>query len=135
MSQVEFLWVVTSCCVVLGYQRFRVSFRWGVKRSGREADHSPPSSAEVNEWSYTSTPPIRLHGVVLSQKKRHRDNFTLPFNNVSEVHAWRQRGPLKRRHPATTLHGVTTQKNSNLHGRENLKSLKVRPCSFSDLSL
>jgi hypothetical protein len=28
----------------------------GVKRPGREADHSPPSSAEVNECSYTSTP-------------------------------------------------------------------------------
>jgi hypothetical protein len=28
---------------------------------------SPPSSAEVkNAWSYTATPPIRLHGVVLS---------------------------------------------------------------------
>jgi hypothetical protein len=40
----------------------------GVKRPGREADHSPPSSAEVkNAWSYTSTPPIRLHGVVLSK--------------------------------------------------------------------
>jgi hypothetical protein len=39
----------------------------GVKRPWREADHSPPSSAEVkNAWSYTSTPPIRLHGVVLS---------------------------------------------------------------------
>jgi hypothetical protein len=39
----------------------------GVKRLGREADHSSPSNAEVkNEWSYTSTPPIRLHGVVLS---------------------------------------------------------------------
>jgi hypothetical protein len=38
----------------------------GVKRPGREADHSPPSSAEVkNSWSYTSTPPIRLQGVVL----------------------------------------------------------------------
>jgi hypothetical protein len=37
-----------------------------VKRPGREADHSPPSSAEVkNEWSYASTP-IRLHGLVLS---------------------------------------------------------------------
>jgi hypothetical protein len=34
---------------------------------GREADHSPclvPSSK--NGWSCTSTPPIRLHGVVLS---------------------------------------------------------------------
>jgi hypothetical protein len=39
----------------------------GVKRPRREADHSPPSSAEVkNELSYTFTPPIRLHGVVLS---------------------------------------------------------------------
>jgi hypothetical protein len=39
----------------------------GVKRPGREADHSPPSSVEVkNVWSYTSTPPIFLHGVVLS---------------------------------------------------------------------
>jgi hypothetical protein len=29
----------------------------GVKRPGREADHSPPSSAEVkNAWNYTSTP-------------------------------------------------------------------------------
>jgi len=34
---------------------------------GREADHSPPSRAEVKiTWSYTSTP-IRLHGVVLSE--------------------------------------------------------------------
>jgi hypothetical protein len=39
----------------------------GVKRPGRKADHSPTSSAEVkNAWGYTSTPPIRLHGVVLS---------------------------------------------------------------------
>jgi hypothetical protein len=39
----------------------------GVKRPGREADYSPPSSTEVNNaCNYTSTPPIRLHGVVLS---------------------------------------------------------------------
>jgi hypothetical protein len=39
----------------------------GVERPGHEADHSPPSSAEVKSaWIYTSTPPIRLHGVVLS---------------------------------------------------------------------
>jgi hypothetical protein len=37
----------------------------GVKRPGREAHHSPPSSAEVeNAWSSTSTPPVCLHGVV-----------------------------------------------------------------------
>jgi hypothetical protein len=30
----------------------------GVKRTGREADHSPPTSAEAKKkWIYTSTPP------------------------------------------------------------------------------
>jgi hypothetical protein len=30
----------------------------GVKRQGREADHSPPSSAKVKKmWIYTCTPP------------------------------------------------------------------------------
>jgi hypothetical protein len=44
----------------------------GVKRPGREANHSPPPSAEVkNAWSYTSTP-VSLNGMVL----RRRDNFT-----------------------------------------------------------
>jgi hypothetical protein len=39
----------------------------GVKRLGREADYSSSSSPEVkNARSYTSTPAIRLHGVVLS---------------------------------------------------------------------
>jgi hypothetical protein len=34
------------------------AFSFGVKLPGREADHSPPSSAEVKTtWSYTSTPP------------------------------------------------------------------------------
>jgi hypothetical protein len=38
-----------------------------VKWPGRVADHSLPSSAEVNNaCSYTSTPSIRLHGVVHS---------------------------------------------------------------------
>jgi hypothetical protein len=53
----------------------------GVNQPGREADHSPPSSAEVkNAWSYSSTQPyeyifvalclikhwIRLPGLILS---------------------------------------------------------------------
>jgi hypothetical protein len=30
----------------------------GIKRQGRETDHSPPTSAEVKKmWIYTSTPP------------------------------------------------------------------------------
>jgi len=32
--------------------------------SERDADHTPPCSAEVETmWSYTSTPPPRLHGI------------------------------------------------------------------------
>jgi hypothetical protein len=39
----------------------------GVKRLGREADHSPPLVPRPkNEWSCTSIPPTRLRGVVLS---------------------------------------------------------------------
>jgi hypothetical protein len=38
----------------------------GVKRPGREADHSPPSSVEVKEWVELYFDfPIRLHGVVV----------------------------------------------------------------------
>jgi hypothetical protein len=41
-----------------------------IKRPGREANHSPPASAGVNNaWIYTSTFPVRLHGMVLSLKK------------------------------------------------------------------
>jgi hypothetical protein len=39
----------------------------GVKRQGRDADHSPPTSAQVKKmWIYTPAPPIRLHGVMLN---------------------------------------------------------------------
>jgi hypothetical protein len=46
-----------------------------VKRPGREAGHSPPSSEEVNNaWSYTSTPHTpSWRG---AQLKIHRDNLT-----------------------------------------------------------
>jgi hypothetical protein len=36
----------------------------GVKRPGREADHSPPTSAEVKKCE--SIHPLRLHGAVLN---------------------------------------------------------------------
>jgi len=43
------------------------SLSLGVEQLGHEADYSPPCSAEVkNSWSYTFTPPVHLHGVVLS---------------------------------------------------------------------
>jgi hypothetical protein len=49
----------------------------GVRRPRCEADHLPPSSVEFkNAWSYTSTPPLRLHGVVLSEST----GTTLPLS-------------------------------------------------------
>jgi hypothetical protein len=49
---------------------YLVSYKVGYQGSfyvGGEAERSHPSGTEVkNVWSYTSTPPIRLHGVVLS---------------------------------------------------------------------
>jgi hypothetical protein len=49
----------------------------GVKRTGREVDHSPPTSVEVKKmWIYTSTP-IRLHGVVLNYLST---GTTLPYH-------------------------------------------------------
>jgi hypothetical protein len=45
----------------------------GVKWPGCEVDNSPPSSDKVkNTWSYTSTPPICLHGMVLKKKKKKK---------------------------------------------------------------
>jgi hypothetical protein len=52
---------------------------WGfdsrqVKQPGREADHSPPTSAEVkNAWSYTSTPQYTFMAW---------DNLTFTFTNT-----------------------------------------------------
>ena len=46
--------------LVCGYRLFFSA----VERLGREVGHSPPPSTEVkNEWSWTSTFPICLHGV------------------------------------------------------------------------
>jgi hypothetical protein len=35
-----------------------------------------PGGKAAGAWSYTSTPPIRLHGMVLV---KHRDNFAFTF--------------------------------------------------------
>jgi hypothetical protein len=43
---------------VLGFTQPPIQWVRGVKRSGREADHSPPTSAEIKKMLiYTSTPP------------------------------------------------------------------------------
>jgi hypothetical protein len=42
------------------------AFSLGIKQPGLEADHSPPTSADVKKtWIYTSTPPC-LYGIVLN---------------------------------------------------------------------
>jgi len=45
------------------YNGYRGSFPGRKQRPGRDADHSPPSSAEVENRSYISSPHKRLHGV------------------------------------------------------------------------
>jgi hypothetical protein len=59
----------------------------GAKRPGREDDHSPPSSAEVeNACSYTSTTQYVIMAWCSVKKKKHRDNFTLlPFTRDSSL--------------------------------------------------
>jgi len=61
----------TASRLVLGptkslIQRVPGALSPGVERPGHEADHSPTSVEVKNAWSYTSTLPIRLHGVVLN---------------------------------------------------------------------
>jgi hypothetical protein len=68
-------------------------FSLEVKRPGREADHSPPSNAEVkNAWSYISTPQYVFMAWCLV---KHSDNFTFTLcedwwlhENISvQIHA------------------------------------------------
>jgi hypothetical protein len=48
----------TSSNPVLGPTQPLIQWVAGIKRTGCEADHSPPTSAEVKKtWIYTSTPP------------------------------------------------------------------------------
>jgi len=51
--------VTSSGAKTVSYPMGTGGFSPGVKRPGREADHSPQYNAEVkNAWSYTSTSPI-----------------------------------------------------------------------------
>jgi len=65
-SLLDWLWWSTQPSI----QCVPGALSFGVNRPGREAGHSPPSSAEVkNVWDYTSTPQY-------AQLKKHMDNFT-----------------------------------------------------------
>jgi hypothetical protein len=55
--------------------RYRVTFP-EIRQSGRDVRHLTPSSAGVeNEWSYTSTPPVRSQGA-------DKSNVTLRIPNT-----------------------------------------------------
>jgi hypothetical protein len=59
----ERLWGLPTL-VSNGYQGL---FPWGLSGRGvKLTSHLHLVQRSKNEWSYTSTPPIRLHGVVLS---------------------------------------------------------------------
>ena len=56
----------------------------GVRWLGCQVDCSPPSSAKlINEWSYTSIPPVCLHGV-----KKDNYTFSLCFSHKGWWEAW-----------------------------------------------
>jgi hypothetical protein len=63
--------------VVLRHREYLTSFYLTIPKSGK---HLFPNMSHrlvprsKNGWSCNSTPPIRLHGVVLSERE-HRDNF------------------------------------------------------------
>jgi hypothetical protein len=50
----------------------------GIKGPGREADHSPPTSAGVKKiWIYTSTPTPPTPSWCSAELIKHKDNFNL----------------------------------------------------------
>jgi hypothetical protein len=58
--------------------------------SGREADHSPPSNAEVKEWVELYLPsPIHLHGVVLRGSTYYSYVSALNLGRISFCLPWR----------------------------------------------
>jgi hypothetical protein len=67
----------------------------GVKRTGREANHSPPSIAKVkNAWRYAATPPHVLMVRCTLDK---------------EAWKWRQQASPKRQWTSIRLQGATSQ--------------------------
>jgi hypothetical protein len=106
----------------------------GVKRFGRDANHTHPLSVEIkNTWSSTSSFFIRLPGVMLI---KHRDNFASTFTQMTvllfcwvwcshtgdyeEWYIFRYDVSEKRRWTFTALHGVTSHKTVLLMFRHTL---------------
>jgi len=74
----------------------------GLKRSERESNDPPPSSADIkNAWIYISIPPINLHGVILNKARdasswrgaqlSRGTTLTLPVRNKLRIRSVWQR--------------------------------------------
>jgi hypothetical protein len=77
-----------------------------VKRLGREADHSPPSNAEVNNaWSYTSTPQYAFMAWCLFKTRKTLPlPLPLPYPTIVHVpHYMCTRGKFLSRSPVPVL--------------------------------
>jgi len=48
-------------------------------RNSSMTTHLHPVPGSKDKWSYTSSLPIRLHGMVLSYEKKAQGNFTFTF--------------------------------------------------------
>jgi len=90
----------------------------GIRRPGHDVNHSPPSSTEAkNEWSYASTPPVRLRDV----DSKHFTFFTSSFCRY-KITTWRLhtkcftvRSGSNMRRTTDTLQVITTVRNRSLH--------------------
>jgi hypothetical protein len=86
---------------------YPMAFSLGVKRQEREADHSPPSSAEVkNAWNCTSTTPIRLN-VVNAQGKIYLYLMSISFWDTEKLKKYQTQGRVISWH-GNEISGVRT---------------------------
>jgi hypothetical protein len=110
-----------------------------IKRPGRENDHSPPTNAEVKKtWAYTSTPPIRLHGVVLNYLNVWTTlSYFYLFQALRQffvdfLSSWASIGPVMARHWWTLFHHSRRCMTHVLEGT-SWNSLRINESSSSHM--
>jgi hypothetical protein len=88
--------------------RYWFYFPW-VQRSGNEVNHSPVSSAEVkNQWSYTSTQPVRFLGVDREDLTSTSHLSAAPQRWGVTLFPWTVRGIVRCGGLTTRFHGYFT---------------------------
>jgi len=108
----------------------------GVKRLGREADHSPQSSADVkNSWSYTSTPPTRLHGVTLTLTSLDGGSAHRKVSTYTGQHNTEKRVTSMSFEPHYPIHGQWDQLRRFMNNKLTFRLLLLSSSSSSSSSL